>query len=101
MEPTPRKKSIPYSPEFRQGAVRLVLEEGRVAEHVSRELGIAHSTLSEWLKRAREEAKGTASGALNAEEKQELLRLRKQVRQLEMEKEILKKATAFFARESR
>ena len=103
METKVRKKTTPYSAEFKAGAIQLVMEEGRVAEQVSRELGIASSTLSEWLKQARrrtEQGSGSV-GALSLEEKQELLRLRKENRILQMEKEILKKATAFFAKESR
>ena len=101
MKITGRKKSKPYSSECKEGAVRLVLEEGRVAEQVCRELGVASSTLSEWLKQARIAKEPSSKEALTTEEKQELYRLRKEVRQLQMEKEILKKATAFFVRESR
>ena len=57
METKTKRKKGPYPTEFKEGAVRLVLEEGRVADQVCRELGIASSTLSEWLKQARAKPK--------------------------------------------
>ena len=101
MESKRRKTPNVYTAEFKAGAVRLVIEEHRVAEQVCRELGIASSTLSKWLHQARMKAEPGSKEALTLEEKQELHRLRKEVRQLQMERDILKKATSFFAKESR
>src|SRR5262249_17447501 len=73
------------------GAVRLVREEGRTITSVARELDLTHSALCSWVKQAEvDEGKGRP-GALTSDEKAELTELRRKVRQLEMEKEILKK----------
>jgi transposase len=86
-----------FSAEFKAEAVKLVLEQGLAPALAARDLGIGSSTMCQWLKNAR----GTAQPqAITENEKEELKRLRKEVHYLRMERDILKKATAYFSRAS-
>ena len=89
-----------FSEEFRAQAVRLVLDEGRTVGAVARELDLTASALRQWVERARADRTGGKSGLTTAE-REELARLRKELRIVQEERDILKKATAYFARESR
>ena len=89
-----------YPEEFRRQAAALVLDSGRSVRDVGRELGVNHETLRNWVDKLRQERAGGRPGDLNADERAELIRLRRQGAQLELEKEILKKAAVFFARET-
>jgi transposase len=90
----------PYSEEFRADAVRLVLEStpARPINEVALELGLNRETLRSWVRRAEEEKPAEAAGGLSAAEREELKQLRRRVKVLEEEKEILRKATAFFVK---
>ena len=89
-----------FTPEFKASAVRLVLDEGKPISEVARDLDLTRSALNGWVNQARVDRGKGAAGALTTTEKEELSRLRKEVRELRMERDILKKAAAFFAKES-
>jgi transposase len=96
-----RRRKRKYSPEFKADAVRLVLEEGRSMNSVAKELDVPSSVVTGWVHQAEADAGKGPKTRLTTAEKQEVAELRRKVRQLEMEKEILKKAAAFFAKESK
>lgn len=85
-----------YAPEFRAEAVKRVRTTDEPVSRIARDLGIGHATLKNWVEASRPKPEVP----LTDDERIELKRLRKQVRELEMEREILKKATAFFAKQS-
>jgi len=98
-----RKPSRPrrsFTDEFKAGAVALVIKEGQSVTQVARELDLVPSALGRWVEQARADAGKSTRGSLTTEEKEELSRLRKENRELRLEREILKKAAAFFAREN-
>ena len=88
-----------FTDEFKAGAVRLVLDQGKGISQVGRDLDVAQSVIGNWVKQARADRSNGKTG-LTTEERAELARLRKETRELRMERDILKKATAFFAKES-
>jgi transposase len=87
----------PYPPEFKEEAVRLMRSSEKPLAQISRELDVSEQTLRNWRKQ-QEVDEGKREG-LTTDEREELGRLRRRVRVLEQEKEVLRKATAFFARE--
>ena len=92
------RRQAPYPPEFREEAVRLVREGGKSMGHVAKDLGIADQSLRNWVKQTELDA-GRRTDGLTNEERAELRRLRRENRVLREEREILKKAAAFFAQE--
>lgn len=86
-----------YTQEFKQEAVKLVTEQGYKVSEAARNLGIDRSLLDRWRRELTVEVTGER---LSGPEREELERLRSEVKRLRMEREILKKATAFFAKES-
>jgi transposase len=92
-----------YTPQFRRQAVKLVTEQGLEPTTAARELGMPFSTLLLWLKKAgwrRPDPQGAIVSQDPAVLQAQVKELRRQVKRLEMEKDILKKATAYFASQS-
>jgi transposase len=99
MTDTPRKRPRrQFTDEFKAGAVRLVIEEGKSVGAVARDLDLTETALREWVKRSQADRTKGRTGLTTAE-REELARLRKENRQLRLEREILKNAAAFFASE--
>jgi transposase len=89
----------PYPAEFRIEAVRLLRAKARTPRQLAVELGCSEQTLRNWL-RQDELDRGVREDGLTSEERAELVRLRRENRVLQQEKEILRKAAVFFARET-
>jgi transposase len=89
-----------YSPEFREEAVKLVIETSRPIAQVARELGIVEGTLGNWVNTYRREHAGEEP-ALTLNERARLRELERETRELKMENAVLKKAAAYFARDHR
>ena len=85
-----------FSPEFKQEAIELLHRSGKSANQLAKELGINQTTLSRWKR----EGNGVRPGGNGFQTAEELTRLRREVERLRMERDILKKAAAFFAKES-
>jgi transposase len=89
----------PYPLEFRAEAVRLVRTGGKLIREVAEDLGVSEQTLRNWVRQG-DLDDGRRTDGLTSSEQEELSQLRRRVRVLEQEREILKKAAAFFARET-
>lgn len=100
--PKPKNPKPPYSAQFRQQMVELV-QAGRNPNELAREFGCHVTSILSWVRKARLNLPAgdtTSAQPLGASERQELLELRRKVRQLQMERDILSKATAWFANKS-
>jgi transposase len=90
-----------YPPEFRREAVELVKTSDRPRVEVARSLGISDSTLANWMQEDRDaKARADDPDGLSMTEREELRALRKEVIELRTDREILRKAAAYFARET-
>jgi transposase len=98
-EPQERRPRRAFSPEFKAQTVELIRSSGKSIPAVARDLDLTESALREWVRQADVED-GRREG-LTTDERAELSRLRREVRTLREEREILKKAAAFFAKETR
>jgi transposase len=95
-----RRKRRVFTKEQKEQAVALVKEnDGNVAK-TAQELDLTESALRAWVKQAEIDAGGGPSGALTSDEQKEIAQLRRENRRLRMERDFLKKATAFFAKDS-
>ena len=95
-----RRKRRAFTPAFKAEAVRLCRVGERTVVQVAADLDLTETALREWVKRAEAEGVASPSAMLAPDERDELRELRKRVKRLEMEREILKKAAAFFAKEN-
>lgn len=92
------RKKRSYTDEFKREAVALVTEQGYTLAEAARSLGIHANLLRNWRKKFSKDEQGTET--MSETEQEELKRLREENRRLRMERDILKKATAFFAKEN-
>ena len=92
-----RRPRRQFDDDFKAQAVRLVLDEGKSVGSVARDLDLTESNLRIWVERARADRTDGKTGLTTAE-REELAHLRKENRELRTEREILKKAAAFFAK---
>jgi transposase len=93
-----RRTRRSFTEDYKTGAVRLVLDQGKTVAAAARDLGLTESSLRNWVEHARAERTKGKTG-LTATEREELTQLRKDVRELRMERDVLKKAAAFFAKD--
>lgn len=94
-----RRKRRRFTAEFKADAVRLVTSGSKTIAEVTKQFDLTETALREWVKRAEIDAGKGPPDALTTAERAELIELRKRVKRAEMERDILKKATAFFAKD--
>jgi transposase len=96
-----KRKRPNYTKEFKQDAIKLVIEQRYSCPEVARRLGVAASNVTRWVRQYRQDQLDLSEGGIPRKELEaEIRRLKKENKRLEMEREILKKAAAFFAKES-
>jgi len=96
----PKRPRRSFSDEFKQDAVNLVVNEGYAIADAARAVNVTYKTFREWYDKLAPEPTPCGDDASVNQLKDENKRLRRQLKQVEMEREILKKATAYFAKES-
>ena len=96
-----RRKRRSFSKQYKAEVVELIRKSGKSIGAVARELDLPETAVRRWVGQAEVDSGRGPAGALTTAEREELAQLRKRVKALEMEREILKKATAFFAKESK
>jgi transposase len=98
--PSVTRDGLRSTPEYKAEVVRLAQTSGKTAGQLARELDLTETAVRSWIKQAEVDAGKGSDGALTTAEREELAALRREVKSLRMEREILKKATAFFAKET-
>ena len=97
-----KKQRREFTEEFKNDAVKLVIENGYSCMEAGRRLGVNHTNISRWVRQYRSQMENPTQNSGSVKEMEdELKRLRKENKRLFMEREILKKAAAFFANESK
>ena len=94
------RKRRKFTEQFKADAVQLVLVGGKTIAEVTKQFDLTETALREWVRRAQADTGKAPPSTLTTAERAELVELRKRVKRAEMERDILKKATAFFVRES-
>ena len=89
-----------YTLEFKKEAVKLVTEQGYTQARAAKELGISDKNINRWIQLSTEADKKPAAKVQSSDQQDEIKRLRKENERLKMERDILKKATVFFAKEN-
>ena len=93
-----KRKRRSFTAEYKAEVVKRVLAGGKSAGQVARDLDLTETAVRHWVKQAQVDSGKGPPGALTTAEKEELAQLRKEVRELREDREILKKAAAFFAK---
>lgn len=96
----PRRKRRKFTPEFRAEVVALCRAGDRSIGQVAKDLDLTETAVREWVRRAEADAGRGRPGELTSAEREELTRLRRENKQLRLEREILKAAATFFAKEN-
>jgi transposase len=96
-----KRKRRSFTKAYKAEVVELVRKSGKSIGVVAKELDLTETALREWVRQGEVDSGRGPAGALTTAEREELAQLRRRVKTLEMEREILKKATAFFAKESK
>jgi transposase len=92
-----KRKRTRYSPEFKAEAVELVRRGGRSVAELAAELSVSEQSLYRWVERARIDEKADPEGPLTSSERTELSALRRRLKEVEQERDFLKKTAAYFA----
>ncbi len=95
-----KRRRPTYTSEYKAEAVKLALSGDKSIGATARDIGVSETALRRWIAQAEIDEGGNPSGPLTTAERQELARLRRELRQVKMERDFLKKAAAFFAREN-
>jgi transposase len=96
-QPTPARRRGRYPKEFRRDAAALVIDQKRTVADVAKELGVVEQTLGNWVRQERID-RGEGEG-LSTDEREELTTLKREVKRLTMERDLLKRSVAFWVKE--